>query len=130
MAKASRSKFYKLPVCDGLEALDATNHNTSFPFHYHPTFNISLVYDGVFHTKLNDKSVRALAGSIFIPNPAEIHANPFDKDGGVSFFTFYLSPDFLTYANKGETISFDHKVIYNDALFADLHQLRLSLNEN
>src|SRR6201999_3812069 len=117
----SRSRYYKLSVCDGLEALDALNHSTSFPFHFHPTFNISLVYNGTFQTKLNDKSISAPSGSILITNPQEIHANPFDKEDSVSFFTFYLSPDFLTYCNEDQPVFFDNKAIYDPALFAGLH---------
>ena len=126
--KASRSKYYKLSVCDGLEALDATNHKTPFPSHYHPTFNISLVYDGVFQTKLNDRSVNATPGTILVTNPQEIHANPCDKDDSLSFFTFYLSKDFLSYCNDGKPLGFDEKIIDNTGLFATLNQLKLSLN--
>jgi AraC-like DNA-binding protein len=127
---ASRSKYYKLPLFDGLEALDATHHNTPFPAHFHPTFNISLVYDGVFQTKLNDRFVSANPGTILITNPHEIHANPCDKSDSISFFTFYLSRDFLTYCNKGKPVGFDQKVIDDTGLFTSLHKLKLSLNND
>lgn len=124
----SRSKYYKLALADGLEALEATDHNTSFPFHFHPTFNVSLVYDGNFQTKLNDKTVNVPPGSILITNPQEIHANPREKDSSVSFFTFYLSPDFLTYCNKSTAVVFDNKVIDDTDLFQEMHQLKLALS--
>lgn len=127
--KAPSSKFHKLPFCDGLEALDAMHYNISFPAHFHPTFNISLVYDGIFQTKLHSRSISAPSGSILITNPQEIHANPCDKDDRISFFTFYLSREFLSYCNKGKPVSFDQKVIYDDELFACLHNLKLALNE-
>jgi AraC-like DNA-binding protein len=124
---ASRSKYYKLSLCDGLEALDTFNHNTSFPFHFHPTFNISIVYKGIFQTRLNDGTANALAGTILITNPGEIHANPFDKDDSVTFFTFYVSADFLYYCNDGKAVCFKNKVIDDVNLFAQLHNLRLLL---
>jgi AraC-like DNA-binding protein len=124
----SRSQYYKLALGDGLEALEVRDHHTSFPFHFHPTFNISLVYDGNFQTKLNDRTVNAQPGSILITNPQEIHANPRDKGSNVSFFTFYFSPGFLTYCNNGRPVSFVNKVIDDAALSEDMHQLKRSLN--
>src|SRR5882757_2505801 len=94
------SRYYKLPVCEGLEALFATQYKTPFPSHFHPTFNITLVYDGTFQTRLTDKLVNAPTGTILITNPQEIHANPFDKHTSVSFFTFYISQAFLEYCNN------------------------------
>ena len=130
--KPTGSKFYKTPLFDGLEALDATNHKVSFPAHFHPTFNITLVYDGVFQSRLKDKDVSAAPGSILITNPLEIHANPFENGNSVSFFTFYLSPDFLNHADGRKSIVFNDSVIDDTALFGQLHTLaqRIKAGEN
>lgn len=122
------SKYYHFTLCDGLEALWAKNHKTPFPAHFHPTFNITLVYDGVFSSKLHDKLVLTPAGSILITNPEEIHANPFTKDSNVSFFTFYVSRDFIEYCNGGHPVIFEQKVIDDPALFATLHYISLRLS--
>jgi len=123
----SSSNYYKLPLIDGLEALDAVNYNTPFPFHFHPTYNISLVYEGVFETKLSDKSVSAVKGTILVTNPHEIHANPCIKADARSFFTFYLTADFFEHANNLKNLQFKEKVIYNDVLFAELHAVSLKI---
>ncbi len=121
--KPTGSKFYKTPLFDGLEALDATNYKISFPAHFHPTFNITLVYDGVFQSRLKDKDVSAAPGSILITNPLEIHANPFENGNSVSFFTFYLSPDFMNHADGRKDIIFNERVIDDNALFNRLNTL-------
>jgi len=123
----SSSNYYKLPLIDGLEALDAVNYNTPFPFHFHPTYNISLVYDGVFETKLSDKSVSAVKGTILVTNPHEIHANPCVKADARSFFTFYLTADFFEYANNLKNLQFKEKVIHDDILFTELHNVSLKI---
>lgn len=117
------SKFYQLPECDGLEALLVHQYNTPFPFHFHPTFNITLIYEGSFNTQLSDRLLNAPSGSILITNPQEIHANPFDKLSLASFFTFYVSKNFLEYCNNEQPVFFDQKVIDDPALFTGLHQL-------
>lgn len=123
------SKYYKLSIGGGLEALLAKNHHQSFPFHFHPTYNISLVYDGAFNTQLSNQLVVAPSGTILITNPQEIHANPSDKNCSISFFTFYINPEFLTYCNNGQSIVFNEKVIYDEEMFAALHRLAMAIKE-
>lgn len=123
------SKYYKLPVGEGLEALYVQHYNSSFPFHFHPTYNITLVYEGSFNTQLSDKLVIAPSGTILITNPQEIHANPFEKESSVSFFTFYVSQDFMEYCNKGQSIFFNEKVIDDLDLFVALHQLATHIDK-
>lgn len=125
----SPSKYYKLNIGDGLEALYVKNYNNPFPFHFHPTYNITLVYQGSFHTQLNDKLMVAPSGAILITNPQEIHANPFEKGNSVSFFTFYVSQDFLEYCTNGQSINFNEKVIYDPDLFSALHQLATLIDD-
>jgi hypothetical protein len=128
--KESLSRYHKLPLCDGLEALYVTHYNTPFPFHYHPTFNVSLIYEGIFQTQLNDRLITAPTGAILITNPGEIHANPFEKGNSVSFFTFYLAQDFMTHCNEGKPVFFDKKAIYDPDLFGRLHQLSMAVRKS
>jgi methylphosphotriester-DNA--protein-cysteine methyltransferase len=128
--KASSSSYYRFTFCDGLEALAVNNHKTPFPAHFHPTFNITLVYDGVFPTKLHDRLVIAPSGSILITNPQEIHANPFQKGWKTSFFTFYVSQDFLNYCNQGQPVHFEQKTIDDAVLFSEFHNLSVQLAAN
>jgi len=81
------------------------------------------VYDGVFQSKLKDRDVSAAPGSILITNPLEIHANPFESGNTVSFFTFYLSPDFLSHRDNRKGIVFNDSVIDDTLLFNQLHTL-------
>lgn len=123
------SKYYKLPIGEGLEALSVKDYNRSFPSHFHPTYNITLIYDGAFNTKLDNGMIVAPSVSILITNPQEIHSNPFDKNGSVSFFTFYVSQDFLEYCTHSKSIFFNQKVIYDQELFAALHQLATAIDQ-
>ncbi|MGZ3945229.1 MAG: helix-turn-helix domain-containing protein, partial [Mucilaginibacter sp.] len=107
-----------------------TNHKTPFPAHFHQTFNITLVYTGTFNTQLADKFVLAPSGTILITNPREIHANPFQKDSSVSFFTFYVSQPFLEHCNDGKLVAFRQNSIDDAALFTNLHLLSLKLSIN
>src|ERR1700753_4090749 len=118
----AQSRYYRFPYFDGLEALSAVDHKTAFPAHYHPTFNISLVYNGSFNTQLSDRLLIAPSGSILVTNPGEIHANPF-HGGSASFFTFYVANDYMQHCNNGRPVFFEQKVIDDEELFGALHQL-------
>jgi len=124
------SKFHKLTSCDGLEALATRNYNISFPLHFHQTYNISLVYEGAFRTKVGEKSLCALPGSILITNPLEIHSNPCESDEFASFFTFYVSPDFFRRAASGQNAFFRDNVIYDAMLFDKLHKIALQIEND
>ncbi|MBS1511553.1 MAG: AraC family transcriptional regulator [Bacteroidetes bacterium] len=121
------SKFSQLKAFDSLETLSARQYHTSFPSHYHETYNISLVYEGVFKASINGKQLFAEPGSILITNPYEIHANPCDDNDSISFFTFYISPSFLQTAT-GQQPFFSTNVITDAGLFAVLHQLAAQLD--
>lgn len=107
-------------MLDGLEALSASGHQTDFPFHTHPTFNISIILNETFLTKTNDQNCWSAPGSIVITNPEEVHATICDSVTGSTFFTFYLSPDVLEYVHGRQPVHFEQKVIQDKALFNGL----------
>jgi len=121
----SVSTFHKLSVCDGLEALATRNYNTAFPFHFHQTYNISLVYDGIFRTKVGEKTLHAPSGAILITNPLEVHSNPVEINERISYFTFYVSADFFNFSTSSQPVFFHNNVIYDELLFNRLRQVAI-----
>ena len=121
--------YHKLPILDGLELLHANRHTLDFPYHTHTTFNIALILNQPFNTKLTDKFLQAPAGTLSITNPHEVHATPCDSKAGNSFFTFYVSPDVLKELNNGSDVFFRDKIIYDEVLFKDFRFISLHLND-
>lgn len=122
-AKKDVNTYYKLPTLDGLELLNAKSHTIDFPFHTHDTFNIALILNATFNTKLSDKFLKAPVGTLSITNPHEVHATPCERTIGNSFFTFYISPVAMQTFNKGENVFFEDRIIYDAALFQKLYFL-------
>ncbi|MBS1654322.1 MAG: helix-turn-helix transcriptional regulator [Bacteroidetes bacterium] len=110
--------------------LDARQHTQSFPFHTHSTFNITLVLEQVFSTRLLDQYWRAPAGSIVITNPGEVHATGCDHNTGNSFFTFYVSPEVVKELNNNDAAYFQRKVIDDPFLFQQLYKVVQNLNND
>lgn len=123
MKNKNINTYHKLPILDGLELLNAQNHTTSFPFHSHDSFNIALILNQTFNTKLNDKFLQAPIGTLSITNPNEVHATPCDGQIGNSFFTFYVSPDVLKSINNNNLVFFDDRIIYDETLFQTFYFL-------
>jgi len=119
----TKNNYYKLPILDGLELFEAKQHKLNFPFHAHKTFNITLVIEQPFSTKLSNRFLQATAGSIVITNPDEVHATICDNKIGNSFFTFYVSPDVLKKLNNNKLVFFDSKIIFEESLFRKLYTL-------
>lgn len=128
--KKNISEYYQLPILDGVELLNAKSHTLDFPYHTHDTFNIALILDNTFNTKLSSKFLKAPIGSLSITNPDEIHATPCDKELGNSFFTFYVAPDVLKKLNKGNEVFFEDKIIFDIPLFNYFFQLSCSFENN
>lgn len=118
-----QNSYYRLPILDGLELLDASYHRVDFPFHSHATFNISLITGQTFANKLTDRILQATTGTIIITNPAEVHASVCDKNMGTSFFTFYVSPGVMQELNGGRPVWFETKVLHDEALYIALYNL-------
>lgn len=129
MNKRNFSLYHKLPILDGLEMLNAKEHTLNFPNHTHNTFNIALILDNTFNTKLTNKFLKAPTGSIAITNPNEIHATPCDELKGNSFFTFYVSPEVLKTINKGMPVYFENRTIYDISIFRELYYLSLNFDK-
>lgn len=121
--KENTSTYHILPCLDGLELLHAEGHTSDFPFHKHDTFNITLILKNTFTTQLVSKKLAAPTGSIAITHPFEIHATPCEDQFGVSFFTFYISPDAMIHLNDGKPIYFADKTINDPQLFRQLFAL-------
>ena len=126
----TRSKYFRFACCDRLEALSASHHKTSFPFHFHSTFNLSLVFKGSFNTQLTSRFIKSPSGSLLITNPGEIHANPCSKVDALSFFTFYISQEFMEYCHEHKTVFFPQNTIDHPGLFSSFHELSQRLREN
>ncbi len=127
--KKNISSYHKLPILDGLELLNAKAHTLNFPNHTHDTFNIALILDNTFNTKLTNKFIKAPKGTLAITNPNEIHATPCDILKGNSFFTFYISPEVLKTINNGRSVYFENRTIYDTFIFNELYYLSLNFNK-
>ena len=129
-SKINLSEYHQLPILDGLELLDAKSHTLDFPYHTHETYNIALILDTTFNTKLNDKFLQAPKGTLSITNPNEVHATPCDKDLGNSFFTFYVSPEAIVDFTDGQPVHFEDRVIYDPPIFNELYFLSTHFNNS
>ncbi|NHN25998.1 AraC family transcriptional regulator [Flavobacterium jejuense] len=92
---------------DTLEYITIEKQTTSFPKHFHETFCISLIHQGVEQIEFENHSLFTEAGSISITNPYEIHSNPIiDEDSCLKFDTIYVPNAIMKSILNGENIKF------------------------
>lgn len=97
---------------DNLEHLSVQKQTVDFPKHFHETFCISLIRNGIEQIDLENKSYYSEKGSITITNPFEIHSNPLvDSISCVEFDTIYISKDLMKYLFYGKNITFVNRKI-------------------
>lgn len=107
------------------------NQNQDFPKHFHETFCISLIREGIEKIELEDGFLYSQANCISITNPYEVHANPVvDSDAKVSFDTLYVSGDFMSHILNGKDVEFKNRQIrdaqINNTFIQLLKQLKSS----
>lgn len=109
---------------DNLEYLSVENQTTDFPKHFHETFCISLIHNGIEQIDFDNQTLFSEKGSISITNPYEIHSNPLtDKSICLKFDTIYLSNDLMKFLLNGQNIKFTNRIINSkkaNQLFMDL----------
>lgn len=109
---------------DNLEYISIENQTTNFPKHFHETFCISLIHNGIEQIEFDSQSLFSEKGSISITNPYEIHSNPLiDKNISLKFDTIYLSNDLMKYLLNGKNIRFVNRKINSEKanqLFTEL----------
>lgn len=116
---------------DNLEFISIKEQKTAFPKHYHETFCISLIYDGIEQINLEHQNFYSEKGSITITNPYEIHSNPIiDSICQIQFDTIYISKDLMKYLFDGKNIIFTNRKINNDKANLVFIQLKNALETN
>lgn len=102
---------------DNIECLTIDKQAKDFPKHFHETFCISLIRNGIEQIDFNNQSLYSEAGSISITNPYELHSNPLvDNCMKVGFDTLYLSSDVMKYMSLGKNIQFENRKINDPGL--------------
>lgn len=89
-----------------LEYINIVNQKVEFPKHFHETFCISLIHEGIEQIDFAEYSLFSQTGSISITNPYEVHSNPiYANDHPLSFDTIYLYTNQKQSAKKCDRFS-------------------------
>lgn len=113
------SKRTGINYFDNMELLQCKSSFHEFPLHYHNTFCLTIIHDGM----MGENEIFAPAGALLISHPFEVHQNKLINQTAYSFTTFYLSPDLFGTAAKSKKLFFKEKVIYDNSLIRSFKQL-------
>lgn len=92
--------------------ISINNQKQAFPKHFHETFCISLIRNGIEKIQFEDHFLYSQPGTISITNPFELHSNPVvDKDCSLSFDTLYLPKEIVTHYLNNQQINFENRQI-------------------
>lgn len=118
-------------ILDNLDHLSIQKQTVAFPKHYHETFCISLIRNGIEQIDLEHQSLYSEKGSITITNPFEIHSNPIvDPAAPIEFDTVYISKDLMKYLFGGRNISFVNRKMNEEGANRLFDQLLQAIHRN
>jgi AraC-like DNA-binding protein len=85
------TELIKVNNIEDIEILTMVGQKQSFPNHFHNTFCISLITEGIECIEMDKKLIYSKKKFISISNPYEIHSNPLMyKNQKLSFHTIYF----------------------------------------
>jgi AraC-like DNA-binding protein len=118
-------------MTNDMDFISVEDQSQDFPKHFHETFCISLIRNGIEKIEFDDHFLYSEANSISITNPYEVHANPLvDPGSKVSFDTIYLSPELMVYALNGKDIEFQNRQIWDIKINRTFAQLLAEMKRN
>lgn len=118
-------------MTNDLDFISVKDQNQDFPKHFHETFCISLIRNGIEKIEFDDHFLYSEANCISITNPYEVHANPLiDPQSKVCFDTIYLSPELMAHALHGEEINFENRQIRDIRINRTFLELLAELKRN
>jgi AraC-like DNA-binding protein len=107
----------RLSALDSVEIKRVVQSLHAYPVHYHETFCVSLIEQGVFL----ENTLMAPQGTMMLTNPDEVHNNTVFANLAYGITTFYISPD--VFRKQGELITFPEKVVYDPVIFNQLQEV-------
>jgi AraC-like DNA-binding protein len=98
-------RITKLHNFDSLELKEATFQNIAFPEHFHDTFSIGLIKEGIEKVTVNNRTLISTPNSIVIINPFEAHSNSFYDNEKWTYCSLYLNNEILKYTVKKQNLN-------------------------
>jgi len=128
-------KTTKLDIIGGLELKEATFQNKCFPTHFHDTYSIGIIKEGIEHIIINNKNLITPAKSVVVINQYEAHSNQQYDNDKWTYLTIYLDIDALHYLNRiNELPTRDsyhfQNIISNNSLYTSILQFHENEGEN
>lgn len=111
----------RLTEFDSLEILTFSNSKNEFKNHFHDTYVISLIEQGIF----TENNLIGVGGNILISHPFEVHNNKIFDNNSYTVTSIYINTDIIQYLTKQKNTSFSEKLIYDPIIF-DLFKLYFS----
>nr|WP_294858985.1 AraC family transcriptional regulator [uncultured Fluviicola sp.] len=118
-------------ISNDIDFISVKDQSQDFPKHFHETFCISLIRNGIEKIELEERFLYSQAHCISITNPYEVHANPVvDNDVKVSFDTLYVSGELMAFLQNGKGIEFKNRQIRDSQINRTFIQLLEKLKCN
>ncbi len=88
----------RISALDGLELKDATFVRQVFPAHFHDSYSLGLIEEGIERIAFADRSFAAPARSIIVINPYDVHANSFFDTDPWRYRALYVGEELMRFA--------------------------------
>jgi len=129
-------KITKNVAFDGIELKEATFKNQCFPEHFHDSYSIGIIEEGIEKVHFANKDIIAHANAVIIINPYDVHANSFFDTDMWKYRIVYINQDVMKYIQHqaglltNKTAWFPKHLIDDGYLYQLIMDFHLAVPEN
>src|SRR4051812_17931201 len=121
-------KTTRLAMFDGLELKEARFQKRSFPPHFHDSYSLGIIEQGIERLFYGDKEVIAHAHTVTIINPYDIHANSYFDDDSWKYRAIYISKEVMQHVQSATGLFRGMDVWFPQQLIDDAYLYNLILH--
>ena len=111
----------KIDILDGLELKEATFKHKHFPTHFHETYSIGVIKNGIENLKIKNNNYIATPKTIVIINKYELHSNSFYNNENWTYQTINLNSDALSFLSKEINQKTDKNFVFKNLILLVYH---------
>lgn len=109
----------KIDILDGLELKEATFKDKHFPTHFHDTYSIGIIKNGIENLKIKGNNFIATPKTVVIINNYELHSNSFYNNENWTYQTINLNVDALNFLSKETNQKTENNLVFQNLVEDD-----------
>lgn len=114
-------KITRLSLFDGMELKEASYSELAFPEHFHDSYSIAIIEQGIERLFYDKKEVTGHANTVLIANPYDIHAHAFFDNDLCKYRALYMPVELVKKIQQHYGLNQQKDIWFPQEVFDDIY---------